>query len=134
MDEESGRGAHFFLYMHSAALLVSHFHQQFHEYHTMAIKDVERIYYHDGDLINVVLELTYLLCRNPDLGKDKARHGKVSAEYVRSWQTAGCDFWKERRIVAPPRLQLFVFQIFISNMYCWLSLLHCICLRYASNS
>ena len=134
MDEESGRGTHFFLYMHSAALLVSDFHQQCHEYHTMAIKDVEGIYYHDGDLVNVLLEPMYLLRESPDLGKDKARHGNVSAECVRSWQTAGYDFWKERRIPAPPRLQSFVFQIFISNMYCWPSLLHCICLRYASNS
>lgn len=41
LDEESGRGAHFFLYMHSAALLISDFSQQFHEHHTMAIKDVK---------------------------------------------------------------------------------------------
>lgn len=37
----------------------------------MAIEDVEGIYYHDGDLVvNVVLELMYLLCESP---KDKAR-------------------------------------------------------------
>ncbi len=80
MDEESGRGAHFFLYMHSAALLISHFLQQFREYHTMAIKNVEGIYYHDGDLVKVMLELMYLSCESPDLRKDKARRGKVSAE------------------------------------------------------
>lgn len=45
----------------------------------MAIKDVERIYYHDGDLVKVILEPTYLSCESPDLRK--ARHGKVSAEY-----------------------------------------------------
>ena len=47
----------------------------------MAIKDVERIYNHDGDLVKVILELTYSSCESPDLRKDKARHGKVSAEY-----------------------------------------------------
>ena len=41
LDEESGRGAHFFLYIHSAAILISHFLQHLYEYHTMAIKDVK---------------------------------------------------------------------------------------------
>ena len=36
-------------------------------YHTMAIKDVEGIYYHDGDLVTVILELMYLYCESPDL-------------------------------------------------------------------
>ena len=47
----------------------------------MAIKNVEGIYYHDGDLVKVMLELMYLSCESPDLRKDKARRGKVSAEY-----------------------------------------------------
>ena len=33
----------------------------------MAIKDIERIYHHDGDLVTVMLELTYLSCESPDL-------------------------------------------------------------------
>ena len=46
----------------------------------MAIKDIEGIYYHGCDLVKVVLEQMYLYCESPDLRKDKARHGKVSAE------------------------------------------------------
>lgn len=137
LDEESGRGAHFFLYMHSATSNISHFLQHFQVSHTMTIKDVEGIYYHDGDLVKAILEPMYLFYKSPYLckiPKDKARHGKVSAEQVRPWQTARCEFWKERSTAALPRLQLSVFQILISNMYYWHSLLHCICLRYASNS
>lgn len=33
----------------------------------MAIKDVEGINYHDGDLVKVILELMYLSCESPDL-------------------------------------------------------------------
>ena len=33
----------------------------------MAIKDVEGIYYHDGDLVKVIFGLTYLSCESPDL-------------------------------------------------------------------
>lgn len=46
----------------------------------MAIKDIEGIYYHYGDSVKVILELMYPSCESPDLRKDKARHGKVSAE------------------------------------------------------